>query len=312
MWWLAIKALGLRHHRRRSLGNRQALSRRWRADRLAAAGVGARHDLALAATSPTPQNMADPCASDLLVRPPEPADVPAHPGAPSRRRRFLRWRLPLAALLTIAALRRHAVPRPAPRHPPLIVLGLDPGLGTTGWGVIEADGNRLSPHRQRPAQDQRRRAAARTPRRPRRRSSDAILAEHAPDGRRGRGSVRQQEPAIDAQARPGARGRPDERRPRRTRGRRICPDAWSRKPSSAPAAPKKPQVHAMVQRLLPGCAIAGPDAADALAVAITHAHHLRPKRLPLVADLSASPRSWHNPDVRVTIPFVDCPVSLAS
>ena len=36
----------------------------------------------------------------------------------------------------------------------------------------------------------------------------------------------------------------------------------------------KVQIHAMVQRLLPGCAIAGPDAADALAVAITHAHHL--------------------------------------
>ena len=37
---------------------------------------------------------------------------------------------------------------------------------------------------------------------------------------------------------------------------------------------EKAQVHAMVQRLLPGVKIAGPDAADALAVAITHAHHL--------------------------------------
>jgi crossover junction endodeoxyribonuclease RuvC len=36
----------------------------------------------------------------------------------------------------------------------------------------------------------------------------------------------------------------------------------------------KDQVHAMVSRLLPGAKIAGPDAADALAVAITHAHHL--------------------------------------
>ena len=40
----------------------------------------------------------------------------------------------------------------------------------------------------------------------------------------------------------------------------------------------KTQVHAMVQRLLPGAAIAGPDAADALAVAITHAHHLASAR----------------------------------
>jgi crossover junction endodeoxyribonuclease RuvC len=37
---------------------------------------------------------------------------------------------------------------------------------------------------------------------------------------------------------------------------------------------EKAQVHAMVARLLPGAKIAGPDATDALAVAITHAHHL--------------------------------------
>jgi crossover junction endodeoxyribonuclease RuvC len=34
----------------------------------------------------------------------------------------------------------------------------------------------------------------------------------------------------------------------------------------------------MVQRLLPGAKIAGTDAADALAVAITHAHHLASAR----------------------------------
>ena len=41
---------------------------------------------------------------------------------------------------------------------------------------------------------------------------------------------------------------------------------------------EKAQIHAMIQRLLPGAAIAGPDAADALAVAITHAHHLASSR----------------------------------
>ena len=41
---------------------------------------------------------------------------------------------------------------------------------------------------------------------------------------------------------------------------------------------EKAQVHAMVSRLLPGAKIAGPDAADALAVAITHAHHLATSR----------------------------------
>ncbi len=41
---------------------------------------------------------------------------------------------------------------------------------------------------------------------------------------------------------------------------------------------EKAQVHAMVQRILPGVAIIGPDAADALAVAITPAHHLASAR----------------------------------
>ena len=41
---------------------------------------------------------------------------------------------------------------------------------------------------------------------------------------------------------------------------------------------EKVQVHAMVARLLPGAKIAGPDAADALAVAVTHAHHLATAR----------------------------------
>lgn len=41
---------------------------------------------------------------------------------------------------------------------------------------------------------------------------------------------------------------------------------------------EKAQVHAMIQRLLPGVQIAGSDSADALAVAITHAHHLASSR----------------------------------
>jgi crossover junction endodeoxyribonuclease RuvC len=41
---------------------------------------------------------------------------------------------------------------------------------------------------------------------------------------------------------------------------------------------EKAQVHAMVARLLPGVKIAGADSADALAVAICHAHHLASAR----------------------------------
>lgn len=36
---------------------------------------------------------------------------------------------------------------------------------------------------------------------------------------------------------------------------------------------EKAQVQTMVRLLLPGCEIASPDAADALAIAICHAHH---------------------------------------
>jgi len=42
---------------------------------------------------------------------------------------------------------------------------------------------------------------------------------------------------------------------------------------------EKAQVQMMVRRILPGCAIAEPDAADALAVAICHAHLAQTARL---------------------------------
>ena len=41
---------------------------------------------------------------------------------------------------------------------------------------------------------------------------------------------------------------------------------------------EKAQVQLMVRRILPGCAIAEADAADALAVAICHAHHAETRR----------------------------------
>jgi crossover junction endodeoxyribonuclease RuvC len=44
-------------------------------------------------------------------------------------------------------------------------------------------------------------------------------------------------------------------------------------------AADKAQIHAMIGRLLPGVKITGSDAADALAVAITHAHHLASARV---------------------------------
>jgi len=42
---------------------------------------------------------------------------------------------------------------------------------------------------------------------------------------------------------------------------------------------EKAQVQMMVRRLLPGCLLQSADAADALAVAICHAHHAATRRV---------------------------------
>jgi crossover junction endodeoxyribonuclease RuvC len=49
----------------------------------------------------------------------------------------------------------------------------------------------------------------------------------------------------------------------------------------------KEQVQMMVQRLLPGVVLTGPDAADALAVAICHTHHAATARAWAVPQLAA-------------------------
>ena len=130
--------------------------------------------------------------------------------------------------------------RPRRRHGAagLIILGLDPGLGTTGWGLIRAEGNRLSHLANGQLKTD---ASDPLPERlaDLARQLEALIAEHRPDSRRGRGGVRQQEPAIDAQARPGPRRDPDARRARRASRSANMPRGWSRKRWSAPAMPKR-------------------------------------------------------------------------
>ncbi len=150
------------------------------------------------------------------------------------------------------------------------VLGLDPGLGTTGWGVIDALGSSL---------------------------------RHVADG------VVETDPSLDLAPRLAAlhaalaalidRYRPDaaaveetfvNRNPRSTlklgqaRGVVLLAPALAGIPVAeyqATAVKRavtgrghaaKEQVQAMVRHLLPGAAPGRPDAADALAVAICHAH----------------------------------------
>ncbi|MCJ8158502.1 crossover junction endodeoxyribonuclease RuvC [Sphingomonas sp. LaA6.9] len=154
----------------------------------------------------------------------------------------------------------------------MIILGLDPGLGTTGWGVITSVGNRLS----HVANGQVKTDSA-APLGERLVALDAaltdILLEHRPDG----AAVEEVFVNVNPQS-----------TLKLGQARGVCLLAAARSgivvgeysPSLVKKAvvgvgkAEKAQVHAMISRLLPGAKIAGADAADALAVAITHAHHM--------------------------------------
>ena len=160
----------------------------------------------------------------------------------------------------------------------LKILGLDPGLGTTGWGLIQAEGNRLVPHRQWPAED-------RTPPSRCRRGSrispsqlEALLAEHRPEGAAVEEVFVNKNPQSTLKLGQARGVVLMLRRALRARPSANMPRGWSRKPWSAPAMPKRRRSTRWSRGCFPACQIAGPDAADALAVAITHAHHLASAR----------------------------------
>ncbi len=153
----------------------------------------------------------------------------------------------------------------------MIILGLDPGLGTSGWGLIAADGNRLThiangqvktdPQLAMPARlwmlDTQ--------------LSD-VIAQHQPDAVAVEEVFLNKNPqstlklghargvVLLAAARSGAEVA-------------EYPARIVKKALVGNGNADKGQVQAMVARLLPGVKLAGADAADALAVAITHAHH---------------------------------------
>ena len=158
----------------------------------------------------------------------------------------------------------------------MLILGLDPSLSCTGWGIVRSEGARLShvAHGEVPT-DPKAPMAERL-----HHLHDAIaavIAAHSPD----RAAVEEvfvnknaQSTLKLAQARGvvlmiAARAGLD---PTEYAARLV------KKAVVGNGNADKAQVHAMVQRLLPGAAIAGPDAADALAIAITHAHHLASAR----------------------------------
>ncbi len=151
------------------------------------------------------------------------------------------------------------------------LLGIDPGLRFTGWGLVETDGNRLRhladgviatdgdasvPDRLRALHE----------------ALGALLAAHRPHeaaveetyvNRNGTATLKLGYARGVALLAPALAGIPVAEY-----GAKAVKLAVVGTGGAA-----KDQVEMMVRRLLPGCLIRRADAADALAVAICHAHH---------------------------------------
>lgn len=152
------------------------------------------------------------------------------------------------------------------------VLGIDPGLRNLGWGVIEAQGNRLHHVANGVCHSEGCDLAARLL--SLHRQLSAVLAQHTPDC----AAVEQTFVNKDAvatlklgQARAIALLVPAQA------GLEVgeyAPNAVKKAVVGVGHAAKVQIAH-MVRLQLPGVRIAGPDAADALAVAICHAFQMR-------------------------------------
>jgi crossover junction endodeoxyribonuclease RuvC len=155
----------------------------------------------------------------------------------------------------------------------MLIIGLDPGLGTTGWGVIAKQGNRLSHVANGQIKTD---PKASLPERLvtlDRELTDVIL-HHRP----GSGAVEE----VFVNANPQSTLKLGQ-------ARGVCLLALARagmpvseyatrlvkKALVGTGGAEKAQVQAMLRVLLPGVKLAGADAADALAVAIAHAHIAR-------------------------------------
>ena len=152
------------------------------------------------------------------------------------------------------------------------VIGIDPGLRCLGWGVIEVAGSRLSHVANGSVRtegaDLAQRLVALFE------GLGAVLALHRPDAaaveqtfvnRDGAGTLKLGQArgvAVLAVAQAGlAVGE-------------YAPNAVKKAVVGVGHADKAQVAH-MVRHQLPGVALDGPDAADALAIAICHAHHLQ-------------------------------------
>lgn len=165
------------------------------------------------------------------------------------------------------------------------ILGLDPGLQVTGWGLIAAEGPRLvhlgsgtfttgpdAPLAERLATLHRALAALLAEARP-----DEAAVEETYVNRNGAATLKLGYARALALLAPALAGLPVAEYPAKVVKRAVV----------GTGAAEKGQVAVMVRHLLPGAAPIRSDAADALAVAICHAHHRRP---PPLARLAAGGR----------------------
>ena len=155
----------------------------------------------------------------------------------------------------------------------MLIIGLDPSLSCTGWGVIERTGNRLS-H----IANGQVKTDPKMPLAQRLVVLDAALAAVIAEFRPESGAV--EEVFVNSNAQSTLK---------LGQARGVCLLALARagmpvaeyatrlvkKAIVGTGAADKAQVQAMLGVLLPGVKLAGADAADALAVAIAHAHLLR-------------------------------------
>lgn len=155
------------------------------------------------------------------------------------------------------------------------VLGLDPGLRTLGWGVIEVDGPRLShvanghctsasgalADRLLALFDQLSEVVARF-------APDAAAVEQTFVNRDGAGTLKLGQARAVALLVPARAG---------LAVGEYAPNAVKKSVVGVGHADKAQIAH-MVRLQLPGVQLAGADAADALAIAICHAHHLQSAR----------------------------------
>ncbi len=157
------------------------------------------------------------------------------------------------------------------------VLGIDPGLQNTGWGIVEAEGNRLRYIADGAVHS----TASLDPARRLKQLHDGIvqvIADYAPDAAAVEETFVNKNPVSTLKL--GlARG-----------VALLVPALAGLEVSEYPANlvkksvvgvghASKEQVQMMVARLLPGAKLASPDAADALAIAICHIHHAATRRL---------------------------------